>query len=132
MLSGSSVTWTASRLVQYGVPSSPSIGGAAGDVPTLSTTPRLTSYSSVPSAVSTTTRPGPASRPCPRANRAPLPISRSTATWSFQASVASSEIRFATVVQSGVTSTDPPSVGTRRASASASAARIIIFVGMHP
>ena len=36
---GSSVTWTASRLVQYGVSASPSTGGVAGRVPGLSTTP---------------------------------------------------------------------------------------------
>ena len=36
---GSSVSATASRLVQYGVSSRPSIGGAPGRVPVLSTTP---------------------------------------------------------------------------------------------
>ena len=34
---------TMSRLVQYGVSASPSIGGAAGAVPGLSTTPRFAS-----------------------------------------------------------------------------------------
>ena len=38
---GSSVSCTASRLVQYGVSASPSTGGTAGRVPGLSTTPRL-------------------------------------------------------------------------------------------
>ena len=38
--SGRSATFTTSRLVQYGVASSPSIGSRAGDVPTLRTTPR--------------------------------------------------------------------------------------------
>ena len=52
---GRSVTVTASRLVQYGVPSRPSIGGAAGRVPVLSTTPLRATYV-VPS---TRTRPGP-------------------------------------------------------------------------
>ena len=40
---GSSVTWTASRLVQNGVSASPSTGGVAGRVPGLSTTPLLAS-----------------------------------------------------------------------------------------
>ena len=58
---GSSVTFTISRLVQYGVASSPSIGSDAGDVPTSSTTPRAATYSSSP----TRTRPGPSSRSGP-------------------------------------------------------------------
>lgn len=37
---GSSVSRTTSRLVQYGVPASPSMGSSAGRVPVLSTTPR--------------------------------------------------------------------------------------------
>ena len=40
---GSSVTCTASRLVQNGVSASPSTGGVAGRVPGLSTTPLLAS-----------------------------------------------------------------------------------------
>ena len=118
---GRFLTCTASRLVQYGVSASPLDGRDGGRRADVEHDAHVcTSYSCGPSSVSTTTLPGPASRPWPRANLAPLSISRSTATWSFQASVASSEIRFATVVQSGVTSTEPPSVGTRLASASAS------------
>src|SRR4029078_5680196 len=41
---GRSVTVTASRLVQYGVPSRPSIGGAVGRVPVLSTPPLPGAY----------------------------------------------------------------------------------------
>ncbi len=52
---GSSVSRTASRFVQYGVSARPSIGGTAGAVPVLSTTPRRATYV-VPS---TSTRPGP-------------------------------------------------------------------------
>ena len=56
-VAGTSVTFMASRLVQYGVSASPSIGGRAGSVPVLSTTPRAASNASLPSPVSTTTRP---------------------------------------------------------------------------
>ena len=117
-----------SRLVQYGVSASPSIGGATGAVPGLSTTPRFASYCSP----FTSTVRGPTSRPCPRTNVAPAFSSRSTATWSFQSSVASSRIRSATSLQSGRTSDSPASSGIRRPSASTSAARMIILLGMQP
>jgi hypothetical protein len=72
-------------------------------------------------------------RPVPRTKVAPLSVRRSTATLSSQLSVASSRMRVATTDQSGVTSpTEPASPSTRRASARASAARIIIFDGMQP
>src|SRR5579862_563946 len=61
--------------------------------------------------------------------RPPFPSKRSTATLSFQSSVASARIRFATGAQSGDTVAEPASCGTLRASPSASAARTIIFVG---
>jgi hypothetical protein len=54
-----------------------------------------------------------------------LPTSRSTATWSFQSSVASSRIRAATGAQPGATRTSPAIPGIRRASASRFAAPII-------
>ena len=53
-----------SRLVQYGVSASPSIGGAEGEVPGLSTTPRAASKTSP----STSTVRGPVSRAWPRTN----------------------------------------------------------------
>ncbi len=117
-----------SRLVQYGVSASPSIGGTAGAVPGLSTTPRDASKVSPP----TSTVRGPVSRAWPRTNRAPAFSSRSTATWSSQLSVASSRIRSATSPQSGRTSASPASPPMRRPSASTSAARIIILLGMQP
>jgi hypothetical protein len=119
---------TASRLVQYGVPVSPSSGGTAGSVPVATTTARDASKIWPPTA----TRPGPANRPWPRTNRPPLPTNRSTATWSFQSSVASSRMRAATGAQSGDTSACPAIPSTRRASASRSAARIIILLGTQP
>jgi hypothetical protein len=98
-------------------------------VPVPTTMPFVAVYA-VPS---TSTRPGPEIEPVPRTKVAPLPVSRSTATWSFQVSVASSRIRFATTDQSAVTwPTEPARPSTRRASASASAARTIIFDGMQP
>ena len=72
---GSSVSCTASRLVQYGVSASPSIGGAAGRVPVLSTTPRARRRTSWPAD----RRPGPAARrarPRPRTNGRPASSSR--------------------------------------------------------
>ena len=110
---GSSATATASRLVQYGVPSRPSIGGAVGRVPVFSTTPLRATYV----VSSMRTRPGPSSTPRPRWNRAPLSSSRLTATASSQSSVASSRTRFATVAQSGFTDAVPPKSGTLRTSA---------------
>ncbi len=125
---GSSVSATASRLVQYGVPCSPSIGGAAGAVPVFSTTPLRATYVVSP----TRTRPGPSRTPRPRANVAPLSSSRLTATASSQSSVASSRIRRATGPQSGCTLDVPPKSETFRASATTWAAAIIIFDGTHP
>jgi hypothetical protein len=46
--------------------------------------------------------------------------------------VASSRIRAATAPKFGVAVLSPASVGTRRVSANASAARIIILLGMQP
>jgi hypothetical protein len=63
---GSLVARTASRLVQYGVPASPSIGSSAGRVPGFSTTPTRASYTTSPPSVrATRTRPGPSRRPTP-------------------------------------------------------------------
>ena len=62
----------------------------------------------------------------------PLPVKRSTATWSFQSSVASSRMRFATGVKSGAICAVPAMPFTRRPSASSSAPRITIFDGMQP
>ncbi len=125
---GSSATFTISRLVQYGVSASPSIGSRAGDVPTLSTTPRAPTYSSSP----TRTVPVPASRPSPRTIRTPAASSRSTWESSRQWLVACLSSRVATAPQSGETSALPARSSTRRASASALAARIIILDGMQP
>src|SRR5918995_2336946 len=125
---GSVLASTASRLVQYGVPASPWIGGMTGAVPVASTTPRRASYV----APSTSTVPTPVSRPRPRTNRPPLPSNRSTATWSFQSSVASSRIRAATGSQSGATSACPAMPSTRRASATRWPPRITILVGTRP
>ncbi len=119
---------TASRLVQYGVSARPSIGGAAGAVPVLRTTPLRATYVSPP----TCTCPGPVMTPRPRTKRAPFSSSRSTATLSFQSSVASSRIRAATGPQSGVTVEVPPKSGTRRALRITCAAAIIIFEGTQP
>ena len=129
---GTSSTATASRLVQYGVSASPSTGGTAGSVPVLSTTPRrAVNTCSVPSGVATVTSRGAVSLPQPRTKVPPALSNRSTATRSSQLSVASSRMRRATGAQSCVTSAAPASTDTRRASPSASVARIIIFVGMH-
>ena len=68
----------------------------------------------------------------PRTKRPPCPSNRSTATWSFQSSVASARILCATCDQSGVTVALPASPSTREVSAIAPAARIIILLGMHP
>ena len=125
---GISVSRTASRLVQYGVSASPSIGGTAGSVPVLSTTPFAATYVVSP----TSTRPGPVRRPWPRTNRAPDSSSRSTAAASFQSSVASSRTRAATADQSGCTCAVPPNSGTRCTSATWWAAAIIIFDGTQP
>ena len=65
-------------------------------------------------------------------NVAPLFTNRSTATLSFQLSVASSRIRLATGAQSGSTVAVPAMPSTRRVSASRFAARIIILLGMQP
>ncbi len=98
--SGRSLVSKASLFVQYGVSAKPSIGGITGSVPAPMTTPRRAS-NVVPS---TSTKPGPPSFAQPRTKRAPLPVSLSTAIWSFQSVVASSRIRVATGVQSGLTS----------------------------
>ncbi len=118
----------ASRLVQYGVSASPSTGGTDGRVPVPSTMPWRAWKTWSP----TRTRPGPSSRPLPRTKRPPLSVNRCTATRSSQSSVASARIRFATGAQSGVTWAVPPRPSTRRASAIAFAARIIILLGTHP
>ena len=97
-------------------------------MPVLSTTPLLAVYV-VPS---TSTVRGPVSRAAPRTNVTPASTSRSTATWSSQSVVASSRIRTCTGDQSGVTVLSPARSATRRASASTSAARIIILLGMQP
>ncbi len=107
---------------------SPSIGGAAGAVPVLTTTPFVAVYVVSP----TRTRPSPASIPRPRTKVAPLSSSRLTATASFQSSVASSRIRSATGVQSGLTIDEPAIVLTRPASRSVWAAAIIILDGTQP
>src|SRR5262245_21803138 len=125
---GSVSTSIACRLVQYGVPARPSIGGTAGSVPVASTSARLAVYSSPPTA----TERGPVTFAQPRTNVPPLPSSRSTATRSFQLSVASARIRCATGAQSGVTSLAPAMPGMRRASASRLAARTIILLGTQP
>ena len=125
---GRSGVASTSRLVQNGVSARPSTGGAAGEVPVLSTTPREAAYR-VPF---TSTTPVPTSRPWPRTKRTPACSRRSTATVSSQSSVASSRIRACTTPQSGVTSAAPARVPTRRASASRFAARIAIFEGMQP
>jgi len=80
----------------------------------------------------TDTLAGPVSRPVPRTKRPPLPSNRSTATRSSQLSVASSRMRRATGVQSGLTIESPAKPGIRRPSASMSSARTIILVGMQP
>ena len=73
---GSSVSATASRLVQYGVSARPSIGGALGVVPVLSTMPLRATYVVPPTA--TPSGPGEAAgaaheaaRRCPPAARPP-------------------------------------------------------------
>ena len=91
-----------------------------------------TVISGEPSLGVMTTRRGPSSRPVPRSTVAPESWSRFTAAASSQWSVASSAIRFATGAHDGVTVTSPASCPARCASASASAARSIIFEGMHP
>ena len=132
-LPGRSVTCTTSRLVQYGVSASPSIGRRAGRVPGFSTTPReARKVLTLPSGAVTSTTPGPASRPVPCSTVAPASARRSTATWSSQWVVASSAMRRATGAQEAVTEVSPAVPSTRPASASRSAARTIIFDGMHP
>ena len=57
----------ASRLVQNGTSDRPGTGGIVGRVPVARTTPRATRTSVVlPSAATTSTRPGPVSRPTPQ------------------------------------------------------------------
>ncbi len=126
--SGTVVVAIASRLVQYGVPSSPGIGGTTGADPVAMTMPRR-----VVNVVSpTTTRPGPSRRALSRTSRPPFFSNRSAATWSFQSSVASSRMRFATGAKSGSTVAVPETPSMRRASASRLAPRIIILLGMQP
>ena len=64
--------------------------------------------------------------------RPPASTNRSTATWSFQVSVASSRMRRATGAQSGVMLAVPAMPSTRWVSAIRLAARIIILLGMQP
>ena len=99
----------ASRLVQYGVPASPSMGGISGSVPVLITMPRpaRNTRGGAPSGPVTVISPGAVIRPLPRANLPPLAVNRSTATVSSQESVASFLIRWATGAQSGATSAEP-------------------------
>ena len=125
---GSSVSFTASRLVQYGVSARPGMGGAEGAVPVLSTIPFVAVYVVPP----TSTRPSPPSTPWPRTKVAPASSRRFTATVSSQSSVASSRMRVATGVQSGVTVAEPASSLTRPASRRVWAAAIIIFDGTQP
>ena len=61
-----------------------------------------------------------------------VPTKRSTAALSSQMAVASTRTRRATGAQSGWTCAVPASWLTRRASATAFAARIMILVGMQP
>ena len=95
---GSSVTFTISRLVQYGVSASPSIGSVAGDVPTSSTTPRAPTYVSSPTRTRARCR---RAVRCPRTIRTPAPSSRSTWESSCQWLVACLSRRSATRPQSG-------------------------------
>ena len=87
----------ASRLVQYGVPARPSMGGTNGWVPVLMMIARRARSTSPP----TVTSPGPVIVPYPRNRVPPLLVNRSTATLSSQLSVASFLIRWATGAQSG-------------------------------
>jgi len=130
---GSSVTRTASRFVQYGVPASPSIGGTAGRVPGLSSTPRVAAYVVVvPPGSSTRTRPGPSRRPTPWWKTAPASRSRSTAIESSHPVVASSSMRRATTDHAGAIVASPATAAARRTSATTSLPRTIILVGMQP
>ncbi len=126
--SGTSSVSMAPRLVQYGVSASPATGGIQARVPMPMTTARLASMIRSPTA----TRFGPSSRPQPRTKRPPLSSNRRAATVSSQESVASSRMRRATGAQSGRTEAVPAMPCTRPASASRSAARIIILDGTHP
>ena len=96
---GTDSAWIAPRLVQYGVPARPGIGGIDGADPVLTTSAREATYV-VPA---TSTLRGPTMRPRPRTSRPPLPVNRSAATVSSQVSVASARMRCATGAQSGVT-----------------------------
>ena len=125
---GTSLVSIASWLVQYSTSASPGIGGIAACDPVATTIAVAASSSRSP----TSTRPGPVTRPWPRMNRPPFDSKRSTATRSSQSSVASARMRFATGAQSGVAVARPAMPSTRPASASRSAARIIIFDGIHP
>ena len=122
---------TASRLVQYGVSASPSIGGAAGRGAGVE-------HDALRRGVRRRRRPrpraAPVSRPRPRTNVAPAcPPAASTATVSSQSSVASSRIR--------VGDRRPVGLDRRRCRRgrrrgrprrAVSAARIIILVGTQP
>src|SRR5215472_9470986 len=123
-LSASMASW----LVQYCTRSRPGIGGMEGEVPVAITIARDEAYV-LPFTV---TLPGSEITPRPRTKVPPLPTKRSTATLSSQLSVAWSRIRRATGPQSGLIETDPATPGMRRASASRSAARIIILLGTQP
>ena len=125
---GAVSAFAASRFVQYRTSARPGIGGIAGDVPVAITIPRRATKSVSP----TRTRPSPSSTPRPRTTRTPCFSRRSTATRSFQSSAASFRMRRATGAKSGVTTARPAMPSTRRASASRSAARIIILLGTQP
>ncbi len=124
---GSSPASIASRLVQKPTSSRPSIGGLAGSPPLATTTPRR-AWKRSPS---TSTARGPAIRASPRRKVPPLRRKRSTAISSSQLAVASLT-RAATGAHEGSTVAVPASRSTRRASATALAARTIIFEGMQP
>ena len=82
---GGSFTLVASRLVHGRASARPTIGGMTGSEPVETTTAcRATSVTSEPSACSTTTRRGPASRPCPRSSSIPTLATHSAAPWSLQ------------------------------------------------
>ena len=125
---GSSRTLTTSRLVHGAASARPGTAGSPARCRWRGSRRVAATYTSSPTA----TRPGPSSTPPPRTNVPPLPTKRSTATWSFQSSVASSRMRSATMEKSGSTVARPAMPSIRRASASRSAARMIIFDGMQP
>ncbi len=128
-LSGTVSVSIASRLVQYGVSASPSIGGAQARVAGIEEDgpARLEDLVADDDLVG-----GPRARAQPRTNVDPLGLEAVHRHRSSQLSVASSRIRRATGAKSGVTSACPAIPSIRRASVSRLAARIIILEGTHP